>query len=177
MYKFIMAGLFLGVMILSCGVASQSPKAGALKWMTLQEAETALQKEKRPILIDLYTDWCGWCKTMDKRTYGHPDVIAYLQRNFYPVKLNAETKTALTWNKKQYTFNAGYQTNEFAVYLTRGQLSYPTTVIIPADGTEPQAIPGFHPPQEFELLVKYFGEGAYNKTAFTDFQRSFKSSW
>jgi thioredoxin-related protein len=176
MYKFITGALLIGAMIFSCA-GTQGNRGGQVKWMTLQEAELALQKEKRPVLIDLYTDWCGWCKTMDKRTYSHPEVAAYLGKKFYPVKLDAETRSRLSWNKKQYDYNSGYQTNDFAVYLTKGQLSYPTTVIIPANGTEPQAIPGFHPPSEFELLVKYFGEGGYGKIDFTSFQKNFKSSW
>jgi thioredoxin-related protein len=176
MHKFNIITVLLIGLLFSCA-NSVSKKTASLKWMTLDEVELALQKEKRPILIDLYTDWCGWCKTMDKRTYSHPEVIAYLQTKFYPVKLNAETKATLSWNKKQYEYNSGYQTNDFAVYLTKGQLSYPTTVIIPVNTLEPQAIPGFHPPQEFELMVKYFGEGAYGKIDFASFQKNFKSSW
>src|SRR3982751_2067581 len=74
--------------------------AEKLKWMTLEEVAAGLKGQKRPILIDLYTDWCGWCKVMDKKTYTNPKVIAYLQEHFYPVKLNAETKETLSWNEK-----------------------------------------------------------------------------
>jgi thioredoxin-related protein len=56
-------------------------------------------------------------------------------------------------------------------------LSYPTTVIIPTDGSGPQAIPGFLSPAEFELILKYFGENNYGKVSFEEFRKSFKSSW
>jgi thioredoxin-related protein len=147
------------------------------KWMTLREASDSLKKEKRPILVDLYTDWCGWCKVMDKKTYSHKQVSEYLGQKFYAVKIDAESKQAIEWNGKSYPFNAQYRTNEFALYLTQGQLSYPTTVIIPVDGTAPQAIPGYLEPKDFEMIVKYFGEGHYGKTPFPQYQRSFKSSW
>ena len=147
------------------------------KWMTLREASDSLKKEKRPILVDLYTDWCGWCKVMDKKTYAHKQVSQYLGQKFYAVKIDAESRQAIEWNGKSYPFNAQYKTNEFALYLTQGQLSYPTTVIIPVDGTAPQAIPGYLEPKDFEMIVKYFGEGHYGKTPFPQFQQSFKSSW
>ena len=131
---------------------------------------------KASILIDLYTDWCGWCKVMDKKTYSDKHVNEYLQAKFYAVRVDAESKHEITWNGKTYSFNANARTNDFAIWLTNGQLSYPTTVIIPPDG-EPQAIPGYLAPNEFELIVKYFGEGNYGKVPFQDFQKSFKSSW
>ncbi len=168
--------LFGWISVFSCA-QQQAEVEGKTKWLTLKEAADSLKIEKRPVLIDLYTDWCGWCKVMDKKTYSNKKVGEYLAQNFYPVKVDAESKQAITWMGKSYPFNSQYRTNEFALYLTRGQLSYPTTVIIPADGSGPQAIPGFLEPKDFELIVKYFGEGHYGKTSFEQFQKSFKASW
>ena len=154
-----------------------APKVSKLGWMTLSEVATNMQKEKRPILIDLYTDWCGWCKVMDKKTYSNKNVIAYLQQKFYVVKLNAEGTQSITWNGKTYRFNPGYKTHDFAVYLTGGQLSYPTTVILPVEEAQPQAIPGYMEPKDFEMIVKYFGEGQFGKIPFNQFQQKFKSTW
>jgi thioredoxin-related protein len=148
-----------------------------LTWMTLKEAQQAMLTEKRPILIDLYTDWCGWCKVMDKKTYTNAKVIAYLQQNFYPVKLNAETKEAVNWNEKTYNFNHANRTNDFALFLTYGRLSYPTTVIMPVDNSGPQPIPGYLEPKELELIVKYFGDGKYGKQPFEEYQKGFKGEW
>ena len=167
--------LFTWITVFSCG---QKPVtvADKTKWMTLQQVSDSLQKQKRPVLIDLYTDWCGWCKVMDKKTYSNKNVSAYLQDKFYAVKIDAESRQAFTWNGKSYTFNQNYRANDFAVYLTQGQLSYPTTVIIPVDG-EPQAIPGYLAPRELELLLKYFGEGHFGKKDFGEFQKEYKAVW
>jgi thioredoxin-related protein len=167
--------LFGWLTIFSC---AQKPAAEAekLQWMTLDEVVASMKKEKRPILIDLYTDWCGWCKVMDKKTYSNKNVSAYITEKFYPVKLDAEQRKNISWNGKDYGFNSNYKTHDFAVYLTNGQLSYPTTVFIPVDG-DPQAIPGYMTPGEFELLAKYFGEGKFGKVPFGDYQKSFKSKW
>jgi thioredoxin-related protein len=170
-------GLFIGLIAFIASAYKPSAPVEKTKWLSLDEAAQQLQKEKRPVLIDLYTDWCGWCKVMDKRTYANKQVSAYLAQKFYPVKIDAEGKNQIKWNSKVYRFNEQYRTNDFALYLTGGNLSYPTTVIIPANGDQPQAIPGFLGPKDFEVVVKYFGEGYYGKLPFSDYQKSFKSTW
>jgi thioredoxin-related protein len=159
------------------GINTQAQTEKGMRWISLGEAEKAVKESPKPVLIDLYTDWCGWCKVMDKRTYRNEKVANYLNEKFYSVKLNAESKSPVAWQGKEYAFNSQYKTNDIALYLTSGQLSYPTTVIIPAPGADPQPIPGYLAPNELELIVKYFGEGAYKTQSFPDYQKKFKGTW
>ena len=158
----------------AAAVVSAAPKP--ISWLTMEEAAAKLQQEQRPVLIDLYTTWCGWCKQMDRKTYSNKQVAQYLSDKFYTVKLDAETHNTVNWQGKTYQFDPQYRCNMFAVYLSHGRLEFPTTIII-APGFEPQAIPGYMEPKEIEMLVKYFGEGAYHNTSFDDYQKSFRGSW
>jgi len=150
---------------------------GHIQWLNLTDATSSLQSQKKPVLIDLYTDWCSWCKVMDKKTYLNKNVEQYVREKFYAVKVNAESKDALVWAGKTYQYNRNYKVNDFAVFITHGQLSFPTTIIIPADGSEPQAIPGYLETKDFELIAKYFGEGGYGKIPFDKYQKDFRPTW
>ncbi len=164
-------------MLFFSGNSMTIKNSNKLPWLSLQEAEIAMKNEKKPILIDLYTNWCGWCKVMDKKTYSDKNVISYLAEKFYTVKLNAETKESILWSGKAFVYNTAYKTNEIALYFMQGRLSYPTTVIIPVDGSAPQSIPGYLTPKDIEILLKYFGENKYGRISFDEYRKEFKPAW
>lgn len=88
------------------------------------------EKDKKKIVVDIYTDWCGWCKRMDASTFQDPKVIKAINKNFYAVKFNAEQKEDINFKSKVYQFvpqgNRGY--HSLAAEITQGRLSYPTFV-------------------------------------------------
>ncbi|HET9057988.1 MAG TPA: DUF255 domain-containing protein [Chitinophagaceae bacterium] len=169
--------LFLILALFSVWAFNRPNQKNKLQWISLKEAEKAMKVNPKPILIDLYTDWCGWCKVMDKKTYGNKAVADYIQEKFYPVKLNAETRDTISWMGKIYKYNKQYRINEFALYLTGGQLSFPTTIFIYEAGSPPENVIGYLKPSDLEPIVKFVGEKYYKKLSFEDFQKDFKSQW
>jgi thioredoxin-related protein len=171
MNVFLVACLFI---LCSATVNSGRDKTG---WLKMNELNEKMKSEPKPVIIDLYTNWCYWCKVMDKKTYTSQKVASYINEHFYPVKLDAETKEAVEWNHKTYNFNDNYKVSDFTMYVTSGQPGFPTTVIFPDEHSEPIAIQGFLTPEEIEPILKYYGEGAYRIQSFTDFKARFKSTW
>lgn len=163
-------------MILSVDAGNQKKKY-APEWVPVAEAEQALNNNDKPVLISLYTDWCGWCKLMDRNTWGSKEVSEYVTANFAAVKFNAESNGTVQWNNTVFNLRQGERTHEFALFLTNGRLSYPSLVIIPAKGMAPEVIPGYLKPSEIEAVLKYFGEGAWKKQDFLSYHRKFKGRW
>ncbi|HSN08340.1 MAG TPA: DUF255 domain-containing protein [Hanamia sp.] len=148
-----------------------------INWLTMDEVNAKMKTDPKPVLIDIYTTWCYWCKVMEKKTYSNSKVVSYINQHFYAVKLNAETKEPVIWNNKNYNYNEANKVNDFALYATQGQLSFPNTVIFPEIQETPAAIPGFMKPKEIEVILKYFGEGYYKRQNFNEYSANFKAKW
>ena len=148
-----------------------------IHWMSLDEVQIAMKKEPRKVWVDVYTEWCGWCKRMDKTTFANPNVIKYMNEHFYAVKLDAEQKSDIRFMGKMYPFVEAQRANAFATELLHGQMSYPTSVFMEENFLTPQIIPGYQDVKTMEMVLKYLGEGTYKKTAFPEYQAAFKPSW
>lgn len=154
-----------------------------VKWMTWEEAVAAAEAAKaegetpKKIFVDIYTDWCGWCKKMDKETFEQSMVANYLNEHFYPVKFDAEQKESITFDEKTFKYIAngrrGY--HELAAALLAGKMSYPTVVFLNEDFQLLQRIPGYLDIPTFDMIMHYLAEEHYTKTPWADFQKSYKS--
>ena len=169
--------LFASIISLLAFGSFTAPKKEKIQWLTVEEMQAAYKKEPRPILIDVYTSWCGWCKVMDKQTYSNDKVAAYITSKYYAVKFDAESRDSVEWNGKKYGYNSANKVNDLAVYLLYGQLSYPTTIFLSALNAQPAPLAGFLKPKELESPLKFFGDGAYKTKNFPEFMKTFAASW
>jgi thioredoxin-related protein len=125
--------LFLG------GMAMAQKK---INWLTFEEAAAKTQENPKMVFVDVYTDWCGWCKKMDKETFSDPAVVAYINENFYPVKMNAEDQ------KRKYMFRGKEYTDATMASVMRVR-SYPNFVIMDASMENITQYPGYRQPEPF----------------------------
>jgi thioredoxin-related protein len=152
----------------------------SVKWMTFEQAVEQSKIEKRKIFIDVYTDWCGWCKVMDKSTFSDPAVAKLLNEKFYAVKLNAEQREDIKYNGTTFKFvengRSGY--HQLAAALLNNQLSFPTVVFLDEEFSIIQPLPGYRKAPEFHQIAQYYGEGHYKTEKWEDFQKnSYKSPY
>lgn len=156
-------------------------EGGLVKWLTFEQAVEKNKTEKRNLFIDVYTDWCGWCKVMDKNTFNEPEVAKVLNERFYPVKFNAEQTEDVVFNGTTFKFvpygNKG--SHQLAMALLNNQMSFPTVVFLDADYTTAFPIPGYRKPEEFHRYLLFFSDGYYKKgeKAWDEFAKVYKSPY
>ncbi len=171
-----MKKVFILILFATITVESFSQKTD-VKWYTIQEVEKLIKQAPRPIFIDTYTDWCGWCKKMDQETFTNSVIADILNTRFYPVKFDAEGKESVTFMGQTY-INDGRsgKAHQLAVALLQGQLSYPTVVFLTQQDNKfaVSPVPGFRQPKEMEVLLSYFADKAYETQKWEDFQKNFK---
>ena len=129
----------------------------SIQWMKFEEAIAANAKNPKMILVDVYTDWCGWCKKMDKDTFTDPRVIAHFQKNFYAVKLNAEDT-----NRKFPFMGKTFSEAEMAASMRVN--SYPNFVVIEPGLQNIAQLPGYREPEAFLAGLAELIEKAFKKT-------------
>lgn len=151
-------------------------QTSGVKWYTIQEAEKLSKDAFRPLFIDTYTDWCGWCKKMDQETFTNPVIAEILNTKFYPVKFNAESKEEVTFMGQKFINDGKYgNTHQLAVALLQNQLYYPTVVFFIKKDDKYGVTPlsGFRQPKEMEMILSYFADKAYENKSWEEYQKNF----
>jgi len=143
--------------------------------MSIEEAYALTLTETSPkkIFIDVYTDWCGWCKRMDKATFQNPEVAAYMNEHYYNVKFDAEQKESIEMLGNTFKFipqgNRGY--HELAAALLNGKMSYPTVVFMNPKFEMLSPVPGYQEVGPFMNIAKYFGDNIYTEKSWQDYSQ------
>jgi thioredoxin-related protein len=155
------------------------PKKDEVKWYSLEEAVALQEKEPRKIFIDIYTDWCGWCKKMDKNTFANPIISKQLNEKFYAVKLDAHQKEDINLKGTLFKYvegeNGGRGYHQAAIALLGGKMSFPTVVFLDEEARLVQAIPGYLEPKPFDQMLNFFSTNAHQKQSWDDFIAQYQS--
>ncbi|WP_386409970.1 thioredoxin family protein [Sungkyunkwania multivorans] len=174
----------LFIVALFSGIAMQAQK---VQWMSFEEAVAAQEKEPKKIIMDVYTNWCGPCKMLDKKTLQNKDVAAYISEHYYAVKFNGEGKDAVTYKGNEFTnpdydperSNRRNSAHQFTSYLqVRG---YPTLVFFDENADLIAPLTGYLQPNQLELYLKLFKDDKHKelktREAFEEYQKSFVSEF
>ena len=151
---------------ISDGAKTNTTQKATINWIPLQEAFAKSNIDNKPIFIDLYTDWCGYCKRMDALTFSDTSVISYINAHFYAVKFDAETMDKITYRDSVYTNSRYVQgqkktAHDLAVRLTNNHLVYPTIILLIDNKNIIAPIPGFQTVETIQPYLFYFGEQVY----------------
>lgn len=144
-------------LIFAVFISAVSLQAQEIKWMTFDEAIAMQKKNPKPIFMDVYTDWCGPCKMLDKNTFQTKEFAEFINANYYAVKFNGEGNTEVNYKGKKYS-NPGYDPNrkgrnsmhEFTGFLKVE--GYPSMYVLDRSGEIAKVIVGYY--QTEQLLAE-----------------------
>lgn len=172
--------LFMILLVwVSSALFSQGENEGLVKWLTLKEAQAKNKELPKPIIIDIYTDWCGWCKHMMRTTYSNAGLAQYINANFYPVKFDAETKDTIVYDGKIYkpTSPQPKTPHELAIKFLGDRLSYPSTMFITNNYQFNLLTQGYLEDKKIEPILVFMVENAWQTSTFDEFNKHFNQTF
>jgi len=149
------------VCLLLSGTAVLSGEKTSLRWKNFNDGIAEAKKTNKKILVDVYTDWCGWCKKMDEEVYANKDIATYLADRYLVVKLDAESDSKIDYNDMAMT--------EMDLARAFGIDGYPATIFMRPDGKAITLVPGYIRAETFLKVIKYIGENHYEKMKWEEY--------
>jgi thioredoxin-related protein len=181
----------IGYLVLIVLLASFKPlttkTTNKINWVTIEEAIELQKTAPKKIIMDVYTNWCGPCKMLDKNTFQNEDVANYVNEHFYAVKFNAEGNDQVTYKDKTYgnpdydatKANRRNSSHEFSRFLK--VRAYPTMVFFDEEANFITPVTGYLKPQQLELYLKMFQSDKHKEMEtqeqFNEYYKGFKATF
>jgi thioredoxin-related protein len=95
------------------------------------------KSEQKAILIDGFTDWCYWCKVLDKKVFADSAIASMINNHFIPVKFNMESDSLGILFARKYSVNG-----------------YPNVIVLSQHGNLIAQLFGYSEPEKYKLLLE-----------------------
>lgn len=114
---------------------TQPENVTEINWYNdMNEAKENATLENKLILVDFYTEWCGWCKEMDKKVYSDDKVLEIIKKSYIPLKIDGDKNSDLV--------------NKYGIS------GYPTTLILDKYGNELKRVVGYAEATNFSQMLE-----------------------
>jgi len=147
---------FIYIIGTSCSSVKEISSKPTVNWLTFDQVQDSLRHNPKMVIVDTYATWCGPCKQMDKVTYENPEVVEFINKNFYAIKFDAETMENINFKSKTFTnsFNK-YNTHNltYEIAAIDGKIAYPTTTILDSQLNKIETIDSFLFPDDMLALL------------------------
>ncbi len=130
-------------------------------WYKYDDGLAKAKKEKKHVMVHFYTNWCGWCKRMDKNTFANQEVKKLLNDSYVPIRVNAESAEKVKVDGKEMTLRQ--------VSGSYGVRAYPATWFLKPNGEKIAPRNGYVEPDEFQYILKWVKDDLYDKVSFNEF--------
>jgi thioredoxin-related protein len=146
----------------SVGYTTISSTVEGETFVPFEKAFADANHDNKLVMVDVFTDWCGWCKKLDRDVYPDAEVQKELHAYFAAAKVNAESSVVHAIDGKQMT--------ERELAQRWKVTGFPTIVFLTSKGELIQALPGYLPPKQFAQVLRYMGTRSYEHETFEQWQ-------
>ena len=165
----------------------KSPVPPEVNWKGFDVALEEARTTNKHIMVDVYTDWCGWCKRLDRETYADFSVREVLAESFVSSKLKGDSKKRIRVSPQ--TTSVGGRTllqfmNAETPTMTEKELTqrqlrvtgFPTILFLSADGKLITKLPGFKAANEFKNILNFVKDDLYEVMSYQDYLESLRAA-
>ncbi len=143
----------------ACFVAFSMKSGDEIKWVDFNKGYEIAKKKNKIMLVDVYTDWCGWCKRMDRDAYAVASVSEVVNKDFVAVKFNPEQQ-GVVYSYMGKTYNGEQLAGVISNYSITG---YPTTVFIYPKGKKAEVVVGYKNAEQMLPILADYKKKFYGK--------------
>lgn len=138
----------------------------SIKWNNFKDGLKLAKFKNKKVLINVYTDWCKWCKKMESEVFPNAEVLKYINEKFIPIKFNGEAPNIINY------FGETFSHSEFIAAF--GINGFPATIFLTSEGEPITVLPGYHKADEYLKILKFIGDDIFRKMNFDEYLRSYK---
>jgi len=149
-------------------------EADRIKWVSLDGAMDYSKRQNKMILVFIQTEWCGWCKMMEKKTFQNQTVINYMNENYFAVRMDVLQKEDIWFKGFRFQYMPQLQAHQLAYQLLDGKLKYPSLVIMNYKAEVITPIYGFMDGKQLVKILTYYAEGIYETQSWDQYRRQRK---
>ena len=135
---YIHLGFLLVISLFLCNsIGAQEEES--VNWITFEQLEDSLTIKPKKVFIDFYTDWCTYCRKMNKVVFTKPEIINTLNTDYYAVRFDAETESEVTFGGKTFINDQVKKSRNPVHQITQllatrnGQFVAPTLMVLDKD--------------------------------------------
>jgi thioredoxin-related protein len=107
-------------------------QAQEVNWLSFEQLDTALASDPKPVMIVFYTDWCTYCKKMEREVFTHNEVIDRINNGFYAVKFDAEYEGEVQFDGGTFikAKNESFHSMAMTLATNNGQFTPPAIIFL-----------------------------------------------
>ena len=149
---------------------------GQIVWRSFEELNTIGNEDKK-VMVFIYTDWCKWCRELDKTCFSDSDIANFINLNYFPIKFNGEIDESIEFQGQTYKLKKEDEKvfHQFTEEFNKGDISYPAIVFLDENLKVIQTIKGFRPKSEMFNVLNYFEGNYYKKVSWTNYIKSLQN--